>query len=113
MTLTVLIIQLSIDLLFLLAGVIFRILPPKKINSYFGFRTTSSMSTQINWDLAHSYSGKLLILTSLISICICLILYFITTIQISIFIGLSLTIKAIYILLVIILTERKLRRKNL
>lgn len=112
MTLSILMIQLSIDLLFLIAGGIFILSPPKKINPYFGFRTSSSMASQDNWNLAHSYSGRLLILTSFVSICICISLY-LTMTQGAMFIGLSLTLKAMYILFVIILTERKLKLNNL
>lgn len=35
--------------------------PPKKINNLYGYRTSRSMKSQINWDFAQVYSTKLLI----------------------------------------------------
>lgn len=33
--------------------------PPKKINSFYGFRTKKSMRSQEQWDFAQRFSGKL------------------------------------------------------
>lgn len=33
--------------------------PPKKINSFYGYRTSMSRKNQDTWEFAHRYSGKL------------------------------------------------------
>jgi len=33
--------------------------PPEKINSIYGYRTSSSMKSQETWDFAHQYYGKI------------------------------------------------------
>ena len=33
--------------------------PPKKINGFYGYRTTRSMKNQQTWDYAHQVCGKL------------------------------------------------------
>lgn len=35
--------------------------PPKKINSFYGYRTPNSMKTQATWDFANHYSSQLMI----------------------------------------------------
>lgn len=46
--------------IFVLAGIIMRYSPPKKINSLYGYRTRSSMKNQERWDFAQQYSSKYL-----------------------------------------------------
>jgi len=43
----------------LVFGIRFGKIPPKKINSFFGYRTARSMKNQQTWDCAHRYLGKL------------------------------------------------------
>ena len=45
-------------LIFIIAGFIMYKFPPKKINSLYGYRTTSSMENQEKWDFAQNYSSK-------------------------------------------------------
>lgn len=45
-------------LIFIIAGFIMHKFPPKKINSLYGYRTTSSMENQEKWDFAQNYSSK-------------------------------------------------------
>ncbi|MFT4662476.1 MAG: putative membrane protein [Patiriisocius sp.] len=40
--------------------------PPKKINSLYGYRTSSSMLNQERWDFAQKFSGKLMVNTGVI-----------------------------------------------
>ncbi|MEY4930338.1 MAG: hypothetical protein RI909_1062, partial [Bacteroidota bacterium] len=56
---------------FMVMGVIMKKFPPKKINGFYGYRTSSSMKTQDRWDSAQNYSanemiklGFLLLMTS-------------------------------------------------
>lgn len=45
----------------LIAGIVMVLYPPKKINSFYGYRTKRSMANQNNWDFAQQYSARLLI----------------------------------------------------
>lgn len=43
---------------FILAGLVQLIFPPKKINSRYGYRSVSSMKSQETWDFAQKFSAK-------------------------------------------------------
>ena len=47
-------------LIFLVVGIVFWKYPPKKINEFYGYRTTRSRKSQEAWDFAQRYSAKLL-----------------------------------------------------
>ncbi|MDX5474393.1 MAG: SdpI family protein [Bacillaceae bacterium] len=49
------------SLIFLFAGIILFIFPPKNINPIYGYRTKTSMKNISNWNKANKYSSKLLI----------------------------------------------------
>jgi len=42
-------------------GAIFKKYPPKKINSFAGYRTVRSMKSQEAWDFANRYSARLML----------------------------------------------------
>lgn len=44
-----------------IGGAILRFFPPKKINSFYGYRTPRSMKNQENWDFAQKYAGQLML----------------------------------------------------
>jgi uncharacterized membrane protein len=46
---------------FIIAGWILYKFPPTKINSFYGYRTWSSQKSQAHWDFAQVYSGKLML----------------------------------------------------
>ena len=46
-------------LMMLIFGWRFLAKPPKKINGFYGYRTTRSMKNQQTWDYAHQVCGKL------------------------------------------------------
>ena len=59
----------------IIIGLILLKFPPKKINGFYGYRTSSSMKDQKTWDFAQVYSAKeiiklggLLMLSSLIGL---------------------------------------------
>jgi len=54
-----LICDLLIPAVMLFFGIRFGKKTPKKINSFFGYRTSRSMKNQQTWDCAHRYLGKL------------------------------------------------------
>ena len=44
--------------IFLIAGLITKLFPPKKINHFYGYRTRRSMKSQANWDFAQHYAPR-------------------------------------------------------
>lgn len=88
--------------LFILGGLLF-FFPPKKINGIYGYKTASSMSSQEKWDFAQKYTGKIMIIESLIMI---IISFFIDIPEAIIFIFI---IASIVPLLIIV--ENKLKNK--
>lgn len=57
---------LLVGIVFILAGCVMYLFPPKKINALYGYRTVSSMKNQQKWDFAQIYSSKIMMLTGLI-----------------------------------------------
>lgn len=57
---------LCVGIVFILAGIILYVFPPKKINGLYGYRTQTSMQSQQKWDFAQTYSAKIMMLTGLI-----------------------------------------------
>ena len=88
--------------------------PPKKINSYYGYRTRRSVRSQDTWDFAHYYFGKLWLVCGLLSIPIslvpiCLVLG--KSEQVISVAGLIvLGIQTLLLLVTILLTERALKK---
>lgn len=41
--------------------------PPKDINDIFGYRTAMSSKNQDTWDFAHKYSGKVWVISGIVS----------------------------------------------
>ena len=50
-----------VGLAFSIAAFITMKFPPKKINGIYGYRTSSSMKSQENWDIAQRYSSQLML----------------------------------------------------
>lgn len=65
-----------LGLIFMLTGAIQKYFPPKKVNSFYGYRTPSSMKNQKMWDEANRYSGILMIKAGLICIAVGFLLAF-------------------------------------
>lgn len=88
--------------------------PPKKINSYYGYRTRRSVRSQETWDFAHYYFGKLWLVCGLVSlpfslVPLCLVLG--KSEQVISVAGLIvLGIQTILLLVTILLTERALKK---
>lgn len=67
------VIPMLVGLVFVALGLLMVKFPPKKINYFYGYRTSSSMRNQRNWDFSQNYSaiifmkmGLVLILSSFI-----------------------------------------------
>ncbi|WP_442264632.1 SdpI family protein [Tenacibaculum sp. ZS6-P6] len=58
---------LSVNGLLFLFSLIFHFFPPKKINSFYGYRTFRTMQNQKIWDFANGYFNKQFLLYSGIS----------------------------------------------
>ena len=88
--------------------------PPKKINSYYGYRTRRSVRSQDTWDFAHYYFGKLWLVCGLLSIPISLVpicLALGKSEQVISVAGLIvLGIQTLLLLVTILLTERALKK---
>ena len=84
----------------IVAGLIMRKFPPKKINALYGYRTSSSMKNQKRWDFAQIYSSAEMIKIGFLNIVISFIgfIYFLTEIT-SMILGLTIMILSINVLL--------------
>jgi uncharacterized membrane protein len=65
-----------VGFVFAVAALITLKFPPKKINSLYGYRTSRSMKSQENWDLAQSFSSQLMLKQGLIMLLLAFILAF-------------------------------------
>ena len=59
-----------VGLFFSLAALITMKFPPKKINGIYGYRTSRSMKSQENWDIAQRYSSRLMLKQGLVMLAI-------------------------------------------
>jgi uncharacterized membrane protein len=57
-------------LIILVVGVVFCMYPPKKINEFYGYRTTRSRKSQEAWDFAQRYSAKLMTVLGLAALAV-------------------------------------------
>ncbi|MCD2346796.1 SdpI family protein [Clostridium guangxiense] len=56
----------AVGIIFIIAGIVLRVFPPKKINSIYGYRTNLSMKNQDAWNEGQKYSGNTFIVFGLI-----------------------------------------------
>src|SRR4051812_20561257 len=70
MTPTLSVITLLIGFIFLIIGFFFRTFLPRKINSFYGYRTTSSKRNSDTWAAANKYSASLMLFEGIILISI-------------------------------------------
>ncbi|CEG26280.1 SdpI family protein [Bacillus sp. B-jedd] len=56
----------TIGVIIVIAGIILFFFPPREINSFYGYRTSSSMRNKTNWDKANRYCSRLLIVFGII-----------------------------------------------
>ncbi len=59
-----------VGLVFSIAAFISMKFPPKKINGIYGYRTSRSMKSQENWDIAQRYSSRLMLKQGLVMLAI-------------------------------------------
>ena len=59
-----------VGLAFSVAAFVTMKFPPKKINGIYGYRTSRSMKSQENWDIAQRYSSRLMLKQGLVMLAI-------------------------------------------
>jgi uncharacterized membrane protein len=59
-----LILHLTLGPLILVLALVFKRLPPRKINRWYGYRTPRSMRSQEAWNRANAYSANALLITA-------------------------------------------------
>lgn len=69
--------NLIIPIMMLFFGITFKNQGPKKINGFYGYRTSMSMKNKETWNFAHRYCGKLWTKLGLITLFLSIIISFI------------------------------------
>lgn len=105
-----LILHLITGALFLGAALMMKIWPPKKINSFYGYRTPRSMKNQLAWDDANAFSSDLLMWSGISTVPIQLISYLTIGGHVSLLVSIGYFLAAV--ITAVILTERRLIRKG-
>jgi hypothetical protein len=57
-------------LILTVGGAVFWTYPPKKINGFYGYRTTRSRKSQASWDFAQRYSAKMMTMLGLVALAV-------------------------------------------
>jgi uncharacterized membrane protein len=97
---------LLVSIILIVMGLIFKIFPPKKINSIYGYRTVTSMKNKNSWDIAQRIGAISIILTGIINGLVGLILI-ILNMSNDIF---ELTFFLLTVVIMLIIDEIKLRK---
>ena len=105
-------------LIILVVGIVFWMYPPKKINEFYGYRTTRSRKSQEAWDFAQRYSAKLITMFGLAALVVAAIahwlrnsLCFNSDFLMLYDICMTLPLPIIVVLSPIVLTELELRKR--
>lgn len=98
-----------VGVIFILSGLILLKYPPKKINSFYGYRTRHSKSTQKKWDFAQRYSAKELITQGAILLIIGIVGY-ILNIKELFEIGFGLVLILLSVILIFYKTEKAIKK---
>ena len=57
--------NIIIPIIMIVSGITFFLIPPKKINSFYGYRTRRSMQNNETWEFAHKFSGKIMFIVGI------------------------------------------------
>ena len=105
-------------LIFTVVGVVFWMYPPKKINEFYGYRTTSSRKSQEAWDFAQKYSAKMMTVLGLVALVVASIAHWLrsrlclNSEYVMLYdICITLLLPIIVVLPPIVLTELELRKR--
>lgn len=105
------IISVIAGIAYLIAGIILRLLPPRKINFWFGYRTPRSMSDKKIWNFSQKYAGRLLVILGIVSIVSGIIYTTLSSVHPVLELVIGLTWLFISVLFLIIKTESKISGK--
>ncbi len=98
-----------IDVALIVPFVLFYLFPPKKMNALYGYRTPRSKKNQGNWDFAQKYSARLFLLNPVLVLLTQAPIFFTDKIGLNTMIPLSIGQFVVYSIVVVILTESKLK----
>jgi uncharacterized membrane protein len=95
---------------FILMGIIMLKFPPKNINSFYGYRTISSMKSKERWDFSQRYSAWLMIKTGAVLSLTSVLGFFVSTSEaIGTLLGMGILIA--YAVFLIVRTENAIKEK--
>ncbi len=101
-------IQAFLALIFLIAGVILYVAPPKKMNHWYGYRTKQSMSSQAKWDAAQRFGAiGLLVLSIIFGVTAMLDVFLFIPEQMAVIWSFILLIPSVLIMIIIIENQLK------
>ena len=99
-----------VGLIFIFAGLLMFYLPPKKINSLYGYRTNSSMKNQERWIFAQKFSAiEMLKLGSFLTLASLIALVTNLSKSLNLIVGLSLTLIGVAVLFIKV--EKAIKKK--
>jgi uncharacterized membrane protein len=81
--------------------------PPENVNNFYGYRTSLSMKSQENWDIANKYAPKVMLWICLVDTILQVVFFFMFEYRTSILV--SAAVLVISLPLVLLFTERHLK----
>lgn len=103
------ILTLTVGIIIFVVGLLFKIVPPKKINSIYGYRTSSSMRNLDTWTVANKFSARLMILGG-VSLTVIGLLIVIFPDMGAISTGISVGLLVLFVIVLILATEKHLNK---
>jgi len=100
----------TVGLIFIIVGLIQLLIPPKKINSFYGYRTPRSMQSQPQWDFAQVYSSKKMMLGGVVLILLSMV-KLVCKMNVSTQMTVSFILLAIVVAGLFISTEKAIKNK--
>ena len=99
-------------LIFMLAGFIMLKFPPKKINSLYGYRTSSSMKNRERWDFSQKYSAiEMIKLAAILTLSSVIGLIYNPDGELGRFLGLGLGLMILMVVVLLIRVEKAIKNK--
>jgi uncharacterized membrane protein len=96
-------------LIYIITGLVVLRYPPKKINDFYGYRTSRSKKSQAHWDYAQKESSKYIIQSGYYCLLTCALFILFETGKAGIWIAIILT--TLYPFISVIQTEKALKKK--
>lgn len=107
--------NMLIPLIMVVVGFVMIKFPKKRINWFYGYRTSNAMKNQETWDFSQKYSGKMMLQFGLISLLPSIIFtlptYGMTDDEISFVSIIIMCIQMVLLIIVVLLTEIALKKK--